>query len=205
MTLAEGVARLERFGEIARLLWKYGRSDLVEQAGAAQLFGDGDDVDRLPFGARALRCGCSCLPVSGHDDGRRGRDLPALFVGDSRGLCVDARERDDIPVGIVAGDGVVFPVVLRSELPVPIGPVRAHEVDRELHTVSDRFDLRGAALHALRFREVDLPGANQRIGCLRRQLAVPLRVAVGKGKLKKVSLGSDTIRSARDMGIGFGD
>ena len=38
-----------------------------------------------------------------------------------------------------------------------------------------------------------------------RVLAVPLRVAVGKGKLKKVSLGSDTIRSARDMGIGFGD
>lgn len=35
MTLAEGVARLERFGEIARLLWKYGRSDLVEQAGIA--------------------------------------------------------------------------------------------------------------------------------------------------------------------------
>ena len=38
-----------------------------------------------------------------------------------------------------------------------------------------------------------------------RVLAVPLRVAVGKGKLKKVPLGSDTIRSARDMGIGFGD
>ena len=35
MKLAEGVARLERFGEIARLLWKYGRSDLVEQAGIA--------------------------------------------------------------------------------------------------------------------------------------------------------------------------
>jgi 6-phosphofructokinase 1 len=38
-----------------------------------------------------------------------------------------------------------------------------------------------------------------------RVLAVPLSVAVGKGRLKKVSLGSDTIRSARDMGIGFGD
>ena len=35
MTLAEGVARLERYGELARLLWKYGRSDLVEQAGIA--------------------------------------------------------------------------------------------------------------------------------------------------------------------------
>jgi 6-phosphofructokinase 1 len=38
-----------------------------------------------------------------------------------------------------------------------------------------------------------------------RVLAVPLRVAVGKGKLKRVPLGSDVIRSARDMGIGFGD
>jgi 6-phosphofructokinase 1 len=38
-----------------------------------------------------------------------------------------------------------------------------------------------------------------------RVLAIPLRVAVGKGKLKKVPTGSDVIRSARDMGIGFGD
>jgi phosphofructokinase-like protein len=38
-----------------------------------------------------------------------------------------------------------------------------------------------------------------------RVLAIPLRAAVGKGKLKTVPLGSDTIRSARDMGIGFGD
>ena len=38
-----------------------------------------------------------------------------------------------------------------------------------------------------------------------RVLAVPLRVAVGKGKLKRVPLASDVIRSARDMGIGFGD
>jgi predicted unusual protein kinase regulating ubiquinone biosynthesis (AarF/ABC1/UbiB family) len=35
VTLAEGVARLERYGQIARLFWKYGRSDLVEQAGIA--------------------------------------------------------------------------------------------------------------------------------------------------------------------------
>jgi 6-phosphofructokinase 1 len=38
-----------------------------------------------------------------------------------------------------------------------------------------------------------------------RVLAVPLRVAVGKGKLKKVPVGYDVIRAARDMGIGFGD
>jgi 6-phosphofructokinase 1 len=38
-----------------------------------------------------------------------------------------------------------------------------------------------------------------------RVMGVPLRVAVGKGKLKKVPLDSDVVRSARDMGIGFGD
>jgi len=38
-----------------------------------------------------------------------------------------------------------------------------------------------------------------------RVMAVPLHVAVGKGKLKKVPLNSDVVRSARDMGIGFGD
>ena len=38
-----------------------------------------------------------------------------------------------------------------------------------------------------------------------RVMAVPLHVAVGKGKLKKVPLDSDVVRSARDMGIGFGD
>jgi 6-phosphofructokinase 1 len=38
-----------------------------------------------------------------------------------------------------------------------------------------------------------------------RVLSVPLRSAVGKGKLKKVPLTSDVIVSARDMGIGFGD
>jgi 6-phosphofructokinase 1 len=38
-----------------------------------------------------------------------------------------------------------------------------------------------------------------------RVMAVPLRVAVGKGKCKTVPLDSDVIRSARDMGIGFGD
>jgi phosphofructokinase-like protein len=35
--------------------------------------------------------------------------------------------------------------------------------------------------------------------------AIPLREAVGQGKMKKVPLDSDVIRSARDMGIGFGD
>ena len=38
-----------------------------------------------------------------------------------------------------------------------------------------------------------------------RVMAVPLRTAVGKGKCKTVPLTSDVIRSARDMGIGFGD
>ena len=35
MTLTEGAARLGRYGDIARLLWKYGRSDLVRRAGLA--------------------------------------------------------------------------------------------------------------------------------------------------------------------------
>jgi 6-phosphofructokinase 1 len=38
-----------------------------------------------------------------------------------------------------------------------------------------------------------------------RVMAVPLRTAVGKGKLKTVPLESDVVRAARDMGIGFGD
>jgi 6-phosphofructokinase 1 len=52
--------------------------------------------------------------------------------------------------------------------------------------------------------------ADRRYGCMvalvpPRVLAVPLRQAVGKGRMKTVPLGSDTIRSARDVGIGFGD
>jgi len=35
--------------------------------------------------------------------------------------------------------------------------------------------------------------------------AVPLSEAVGQGKMKKVPLDSDVIRSARDIGVGFGD
>jgi len=35
VTLTEGAARLGRYGDIARLLWKYGRSDLVRRAGLA--------------------------------------------------------------------------------------------------------------------------------------------------------------------------
>jgi 6-phosphofructokinase 1 len=35
--------------------------------------------------------------------------------------------------------------------------------------------------------------------------AVPLRQAVGRGRIRSVPLDSDVIRSARDMGIGFGD
>jgi hypothetical protein len=38
-----------------------------------------------------------------------------------------------------------------------------------------------------------------------RVMSVPLRAAVGKGKLKRVPLESDVVRAARDMGIGFGD
>ena len=38
-----------------------------------------------------------------------------------------------------------------------------------------------------------------------RVVAVPLRTAVGQGKLKKVPLDSDVVRAARDMGLGFGD
>jgi len=36
-------------------------------------------------------------------------------------------------------------------------------------------------------------------------LAVPLRKAVGHGKIRRVPLSSDVIRSARDVGISFGD
>ena len=36
-------------------------------------------------------------------------------------------------------------------------------------------------------------------------MSVPLRTAVGKGKLKRVPLESDVVRAARDMGIGFED
>jgi predicted unusual protein kinase regulating ubiquinone biosynthesis (AarF/ABC1/UbiB family) len=35
MTLTEGAARLGRYGDIAHLLWKYGRSDIVKRAGLA--------------------------------------------------------------------------------------------------------------------------------------------------------------------------
>jgi predicted unusual protein kinase regulating ubiquinone biosynthesis (AarF/ABC1/UbiB family) len=35
MKLTDGAARLGRYGDIARLLWKYGRSDLVKRAGLA--------------------------------------------------------------------------------------------------------------------------------------------------------------------------
>lgn len=38
-----------------------------------------------------------------------------------------------------------------------------------------------------------------------RSLAVPLRRAVGHGKIRRVPLGSDLIRSARDVGISVGD
>lgn len=42
MKLTDGAARLGRYGAIARLLWKYGRSDLVERAGLALELRDGD-------------------------------------------------------------------------------------------------------------------------------------------------------------------
>jgi hypothetical protein len=35
--------------------------------------------------------------------------------------------------------------------------------------------------------------------------ALSLRRTVGKGRVRTVPLGSDVIRSARDLGIGFGD
>jgi ubiquinone biosynthesis protein len=42
MKLTENAARLGRYGEIARLFWKYGRGDLVERAGLAPELRDGD-------------------------------------------------------------------------------------------------------------------------------------------------------------------
>jgi 6-phosphofructokinase 1 len=36
-------------------------------------------------------------------------------------------------------------------------------------------------------------------------LAVPLRKAVSHGRIRKVPLDSDVVRSARDVGISFGD
>ena len=43
-------------------------------------------LDSLSFGVFALRRGCPCFPVTGHDDGLSGRHFPTLFVSDSRGL-----------------------------------------------------------------------------------------------------------------------
>jgi predicted unusual protein kinase regulating ubiquinone biosynthesis (AarF/ABC1/UbiB family) len=42
MKLSESASRLGRYGEIARLLWKHGRGDLVERAGLAPELRDGD-------------------------------------------------------------------------------------------------------------------------------------------------------------------
>ena len=43
MKLTEGAVRIGRYGDIARLLWKYGRSDLVRRAGLAPELRDEED------------------------------------------------------------------------------------------------------------------------------------------------------------------
>ncbi|HET6617423.1 MAG TPA: AarF/UbiB family protein [Gemmatimonadota bacterium] len=43
MKLTEGAVRIGRYGDIARLLWKYGRSDLVRRAGLAPELRDDED------------------------------------------------------------------------------------------------------------------------------------------------------------------
>src|SRR4051812_28748168 len=44
----------QRYRQLARLLWKYGRSDLVKQMGSDQLFDDGDDPPQLREDERDL-------------------------------------------------------------------------------------------------------------------------------------------------------